>query len=74
MNYAQALQVLLSRPENDLVQVLYLKLESGKVLVFLGAPVTEEDALQIKDIVFGEQIPPSLVGLSAMMGNNVMSQ
>ena len=64
MNYAEALQTLLGRDPKGRVQMLYLTLENGKVLVFLGAPVTPEDADQIESITFGEQVSPALVGLA----------
>ena len=64
MTYAQALQTLLHRPDGDRVQVLYLRLASGKILVFLGAPMTQEEYESIEDCLLGEQIPPVLIGLS----------
>jgi hypothetical protein len=65
MNYAEALQTLLGKNPNEKIQMLYITLESGKVLVFLGAPVTIEEADQIDAITFGEQVSPALVGLAA---------
>ena len=65
MNYAQALQTLLGRDPNEKIQMLYITLENGKVLVFLGAPVSPEDADQIDSITFGEQVSPALVSLAA---------
>ena len=74
MNFAEALQVLLHRPEGEKVQVMYVKLVNGKVLVFLGAPVTEEDFAQIDDIVLGECVSPSVIGMAAMFGDSVRAQ
>jgi len=65
MTYAEALQTLLGRNPNEKIQMLYITLENGKVLVFLGAPVSPEDADQIEGITFGEQVSPALVGLAA---------
>jgi len=65
MNYAEALQTLLGRDPRNRIQMLYLTLENGKVLVFLGAPVTPEDAEQIQNITFGEQVSPALLSLAA---------
>lgn len=65
MNYAEALQTLLGRSPNAKIQMLYLTLENGKVLVFLGAPVSIEDAEQVQNITFGEQVSPALVSLAA---------
>jgi len=64
INFVEALNMLLHRPEGEKVQVLYVRLANGKILVFLGAPVTPEDADQVQSITFGEQIPPALVGLT----------
>lgn len=64
MNFVEAMQMLLHRPEGEKVQVMYVKLTNGKVLVFLGAPVSPEDADQIESITFGEQVPPALIGLA----------
>jgi hypothetical protein len=61
----EAMHALLGRPEEELVQMLYLRLANGKVLVFIGAPVSEEDAEQVKEFVFAEQIPACLIGLTA---------
>jgi hypothetical protein len=66
MNFAEAVQSLLGKNPDQKVQVLYLTLENGKVLVFLGAPVTVEEADQLKDIIFGEQLPPALISLADM--------
>jgi len=65
MNYAEALQTLLGRDPKEKIQMDYITLENGKVLVFLGAPVSPEDAEQIESITFGEQVSPALVGLAA---------
>lgn len=67
MNYAEALQTLLGKDPDHKIQLLYIKLENGKVLVFLGAPVTDEDAQQIERITFGEQVSPAVVGLATKM-------
>lgn len=61
--FAEALQTLLGRGDTR-VQVLYVKLSSGKILVFLGAPMTEGDFESIEDLVLGEQVYPALIGLS----------
>jgi len=65
MNYFEALQTMLGRNPNEKIQMLYITLENGKVLVFLGAPVSEEDADQIQSITFGERVSPALVSLAA---------
>lgn len=64
MTYVEALQRILGRGEDAKVQVLYLKLVNGKILVFLGAPMSEEDFMNIEDVVRGEQVHPFLLGLS----------
>lgn len=74
MNYLEALQTLLTHDENERVQVLYLRLQNGKVLVFIGAPVSQEDTEQIEDIVFGEQIPPLLIGAMTMFSGGTLEQ
>jgi hypothetical protein len=66
MSYFEALQALLGRNPDEKIQMVYITLENGKVLVFLGAPVTESDADQICGITFGEQVSPALVRLAAM--------
>jgi hypothetical protein len=65
MGYFEALQALLGRNPNEKIQMLYITLENGKVLVFLGAPVSEGDADQIHSITFGERVSPALVSLAA---------
>ena len=64
MNFAEAMHMLLHRPGGEKVQIMYVHLNNGKVLVFLGAPVSPEDADQIESITFGEQVSPALVGLA----------
>jgi len=64
MHYAEALQTLLKRGPDEKIQVVYITLENGKVLVFLGAPVTPEDADQIETITFGEQVSPLLLSVA----------
>jgi hypothetical protein len=65
MSYVEALQVLLGRNPEEKIQMLYVTLDNGKVLVFLGAPVSEGDADQVQSIAFGERVSPALVGLAA---------
>ena len=64
MNYAEAIQTLLGKDPGQKIQVVYITLENGKVLVFLGAPVTPEDADQIETITFGEQVSPVLLSVA----------
>lgn len=64
MSFIEAMNMLLHRPEGEKVQIMYVRLANDKVLVFLGAPVTPEDADQIESITFGEQVSPALVGLA----------
>ena len=64
MGYFEALQALLGRNPDEKIQMLYITLDNGKVLVFLGAPVTPEDADQIDTITFGEQVSPFLLSLA----------
>lgn len=74
MNYVEALRTLLAQGDDELIQVLYIRLSNEKVLVFVGAPVSEEDAAQIEEVTFGEQIPPLLVGMSTMLKSGVQAQ
>lgn len=74
MNYVEALRTLIAQDDNERVQVLYLRLQNGKVLVFIGAPVSPEDAEQIEDLVFGEQIPPLLIGAMTMFNGGTLAQ
>jgi hypothetical protein len=64
MNYAEAIQTLLGKDPGQKIQVIYITLENGKVLVFLGAPVAPEDADQIETITFGEQVSPVLLSVA----------
>ena len=41
------------------VQLLYIKLESGKTLLFLGAPLEEDELMNIKSLVFAEPVMAS---------------
>lgn len=66
MNYAEALQTLLGNDPKQKIQVVYITLENGKVLVFLGAPVTQEDADMVETITFGEQVSPALLSLATV--------
>jgi len=74
MNFAEAMQVLLHHPNGEKVQVMYVKLTNGKILVFLGAPVSEEDFAQVDDIVLGECVNPAMIGLAALFGEPVQAQ
>lgn len=74
MTFAQAMQALLHRPEHEKVQVIYLKLKSGKILVFLGAPVDPEEFDTLEDILIGECVPPALIGLAASLGSDTKAQ
>ena len=64
MTFGEGLQALLGRKPDDKIQLVYITLENGKVLVFLGAPVAPEDADQIDTITFGEQVSPFLLSLA----------
>jgi hypothetical protein len=64
VTFGEGLQALLGRKPDDKIQLVYITLENGKVLVFLGAPVTPEDADQIDTITFGEQVSPFLLSLA----------
>lgn len=74
VTFAEAMQALLHRPDGEKVQVIYLKLKTGKILVFLGAPVDPEDFDQIEDIMIGECVPPALIGLAASLGSDTKAQ
>jgi hypothetical protein len=62
ITFLDALETLLRGPENDEVQTLYLRLKNGKTLVFLGAPIKEEDFDQLDDIHVGELVPIEFIG------------
>ena len=64
VTFGEGLQALLGRNPDEKIQLVYITLENGKVLVFLGAPVTPEDADQISEITFGEQMSPFLLSLA----------
>jgi len=64
-DFMQALHCLLGNPKDELIQVLYVRLENGKILVFVGAPVDPDEASQVEAVVFGEQLPASLVGFTS---------
>jgi hypothetical protein len=64
VTFGEGLQALLGRKPDDKIQLVYITLENGKVLVFLGAPVTLEDADQIDTITFGEQVSPFLLSIA----------
>jgi len=74
VTFAQAIQALLHRPEGERVQVIYLKLRSGKILVFLGAPVDPEEFDTVEDILIGECVPPAVIGLAACLGDGATAQ
>lgn len=74
VSFAEALQALLRRPDGERIQVMYVKLKNGKILVFLGAPVSEEDFDQIDDIMIGECVPAALVGIAARFGAPTTAQ
>lgn len=74
VSFAEALQALLRRPDGERIQVMYVKLKNGKILVFLGAPVAEEDFDQIDDIVLGECVSPAMIGLAAVYGTPTREQ
>jgi hypothetical protein len=63
--FHEALHKLLGEPDEELIQTVYVRLTNGKTLVFVGAPITDEEADQIEDIVFAEQIPACLIGLTS---------
>ena len=45
MNYADTLAIstLLNRDPKEPVQLLYVRLNNGKTMAFVGAPLSEED-------------------------------
>jgi hypothetical protein len=74
VSFAEALQALLHRPDGEKIQVVYVKLKTGKILVFLGAPVSDEDFDQVEDVVLGECVPPAMIGMAAMFGSPTTAQ
>jgi len=63
--YADALAQLLGLDAGTEAQVLYVHLNSGRVLVFLGAPVSETDMDEVKEVHFGELIDPIVFAFAA---------
>lgn len=63
--YAAALVELLGLEAGTETQVLYVHLNSGKTLVFLGAPVSEADMDEVKEVHFGEAIDPITLAFAA---------
>lgn len=74
VSFSDALHDLLRCPDDAEVQVLYITLKTGKVLVFLGSAVAEEEFDQIEDVYLGESISPSLIKLISMLGTGTTAQ
>lgn len=62
ITFLSALETLLTGPDTQGVQTLYLRLKNGKTLIFLGSPVSEDDFNQIDDIHLGELVPIEFIG------------
>lgn len=63
--YADALAELLGLEAGTKAQVMYVHLNSGRILVFLGAPVSDADMDEIKEVHFGELIDPIIFAFAA---------
>jgi len=63
--YADALAELLGLEAGSEAQVMYVHLNSGRILVFLGAPVSETDMDEVKEVHFGELIDPIIFAFAA---------
>lgn len=58
VTHAQALLSLMNLPEDTKVQLMYLRLSTGKVCMFIGAPMTEDEFNQVEGIALGERLSP----------------
>ena len=54
MQISPALAALMDAGE--VIQVVYVHFTSGKKLVFLGPPITEEEMEEIREVTFGERV------------------
>lgn len=69
---SEALQQLLFRGSGAKVQVMYVTLQDGRQLIFLGSPLNEDDYENIVDFVLGETIDPvTFSHLSALLMSNL---
>lgn len=67
-----ALQQLLFRGSGAKVQVMYVSLQDGRQLIFLGSPLNDDDYDQIVDFVLGETIDPIVFStMAALMAGNI---
>lgn len=66
------LQQLLFRGSGAKVQVMYVTLQDGRQLIFLGSPLADDDYEQIVDFVLGETIDPVIFShMSALLMSNL---
>lgn len=69
---SEALQQLLFRGSGAKVQVMYVTLQDGRQLIFLGSPLNEDDYENIVDFVLGETIDPvTFSHMSALLMSNL---
>lgn len=64
ITFLSALETLLTGPDTEEIQTLYLRLKNGKTLIFLGSAVSQEDFEQIDDIHLGELVPIEFIGMN----------
>lgn len=46
---------------DDVIQVVYVHLEDGRQLIFLGPPMSENELEQVKTVIFGESVSTKLI-------------
>jgi hypothetical protein len=76
MNYADTLAIstLLNRDPKEPVQLLYVRLNNGKTMAFVGAPLSEEDFEKLDDITFGECVDTGSLNMMRILASGTTAQ